>query len=537
MKSSPAWHTWCAFSGLNAVMSDIFLCYSRSDKVTADRLVERLRVHGWSVFIDVQLRVGDRWDKALEGELSAARSIVALWSARSRDSEYVLEEAEYGKQRGILFPVLIESVAPPYGFSRVQTGDLIGWQGDTTHTGLVGLLAALEHRLGPPAVEVPEASAASTLPPEQEALPQTPPPEVQMASKPTQPACPPQPPGGGSTLLVPKSLPKLIAAGIAGLAVLGILMFGGNRLHKPEPAEAGPSAKIADTPMRPQAFKPGQRFRDCQDAACPWLVVVPAGKFMMGSPAGEEGRDSDEDLLHPVEISRAFAVMETEVTRGQFARFAAETKYRGDERCKWDHPGFSQTDEHPVVCVSWNDATAFAAWLSKRTGEAYRLLSEAEWEYVARAGTTTRFAFGDDDASVCGNARLSCEAAGDAKGTVAAKSFKPNAFGLYDLHGNAWEWVQDCWHADYTGGPADGRAWETECSRGQRVPRGGGWINAAYTARSAGRSSGVPDNRFNVIGFRLSRTLPAQAPDFTEPGVESRRGQGWKYKPGEGGSS
>ncbi len=254
-------------------------------------------------------------------------------------------------------------------------------------------------------------------------------------------------------------------------------------------------------------YPPGTRLRDCRDAGCPWLVVVPAGKFMMGSPAGEQGRSDDEGPLHPVVISQAFAVMETEVTRGQFARFAAETKYQRAENCKWDDPGFSQTDEHPVVCVSWNDATAFAAWLSKRTGEAYRLLSEAEWEYVARAGTTTRFAFGDDDASVCANAQLSCKELGSAGGTAASKSFKPNGFGLYDLHGNAWEWVQDCWHGDYTGGPADGSAWNMGCTNKGRVLRGGGWNDSPGYARSAIRDWDIPDFRNYGTGFRLSRTL------------------------------
>lgn len=255
------------------------------------------------------------------------------------------------------------------------------------------------------------------------------------------------------------------------------------------------------------AYPPGTRLRDCRDAGCPWLIVVPAGTFMMGSPAGEKGRSRDEGPQRPVVIDRAFVVMETEVTRGQFARFAAETKYQRDERCKWDDPGFSQTDEHPVVCVSWNDATAFAAWLSLRTGEAYRLLSEAEWEYVVRAGMTTRFAFGDDDASVCANAQLSCEGLGSAGGTIAGKSFKVNAFGLYDLHGNAWEWVQDCWHDDYTGGPVDGSAWEMGCSGNSRVLRGGGWSGTPDIGRSADRDRVDPDLRSIGIGFRLSRTL------------------------------
>lgn len=292
------------------------------------------------------------------------------------------------------------------------------------------------------------------------------------------------------------------------LAVGAILPYAAPQLLPSTTARLAPDAS---------AYPPGTRLRDCRDAGCPWLAVVPAGKFMMGSPAGEKGRSDAEGPLHPVVISQAFAVMETEVTRGQFARFAAETKYQRDESCKWDDPGFSQTDEHPVVCVSWDDATAFAAWLSQRTGEAYRLLSEAEWEYVARAGTTTRFAFGDDDASVCANAQLSCKGLGRRGGTAAGKSFKPNAFGLYDLHGNAMEWVQDCWHDDYTDAPADGSGWGVECSAGfiDLVSRGGSWDAPPDLARSAGRT-GISSNENpikDLIGFRLSRTLTPLPPE------------------------
>jgi formylglycine-generating enzyme required for sulfatase activity len=177
---------------------------------------------------------------------------------------------------------------------------------------------------------------------------------------------------------------------------------------------------------------------DEDSAACPWMVVVPAGNFLMGSPDSEKGRFRDEGPQHTVRIAKPFAVMEAEVTRGQFALFVKEAGYtQKGGSCKWDQLSFAQTDEHPVVCVDWDGAKALATWLSQRTGKPYRLLSEAEWEYAARAGSTTRYYFGDDENDLCRYANVA-----NCKGRVTApvKNFKPNAFKLYDMTGNAWEW-------------------------------------------------------------------------------------------------
>jgi len=143
-------------------LSDIFICYSRSDRALADQLVQRLRAAGWSVFIDVQTRVGERWDKAIQREMHAARAFVALWSERSIESDYVLEEAEYGKRKGILVPAFIERVDFPYGFSRIQTADLVGWAGEPDHPGLAQILDALRQQLG--GVEASPGSLSATPP-------------------------------------------------------------------------------------------------------------------------------------------------------------------------------------------------------------------------------------------------------------------------------------------------------------------------------------------------------------------------------------
>jgi len=273
-------------------------------------------------------------------------------------------------------------------------------------------------------------------------------------------------------------------------------------------------------------------FRDkLKDGAPgPVMIQIPAGEFLMGSPEDEPGRDSDEGPQHEVQVP-AFAIARTETTVGQFRAFVEDTGYETDaesgngcfawnanhnkwEQLKerdWRNPGFTQTEAHPVICVSWNDTVAYAGWLSKQTGERYRLPTEAEWEYAARAGTTTPFWTGDcihtDQANYGGNVDYNgCGAnTGVSRGqTVAAGSLQANAWGLHDTAGNVWEWVQDCWHDSYRGAPADGSAWEEPgCAR--RVVRGGGWFSRPQLVRSANRYGYAPDAAYDILGFRLAR--------------------------------
>ena len=260
--------------------------------------------------------------------------------------------------------------------------------------------------------------------------------------------------------------------------------------------------------------QPGETFRDCP--TCPQMVVVPAGSFLMGSPADEEDRNADEGPQHHVTIAQPFAVGVYEVTRGEYGRFVAAVGHAGGNACflggtflggadiglnlNWHEPGFKQTDADPVVCVNWADAQAYVAWLSQETGQAYRLLSEAEWEYVARAGTRTRYHFGDRLVASQANYGV------DWGATVPVGSFGPNAFGLYDVHGNVWEWVQDCWNENYTGAPNDGSALKTGDCR-TRVLRGGSWYDDPGDLRSASRDWHAADYRLHSNGFRIARRL------------------------------
>ena len=238
----------------------------------------------------------------------------------------------------------------------------------------------------------------------------------------------------------------------------------------------------------------GETFRDCPD--CPEMVVVPAGSFMMGSPPSEKDRDYDEGPVHRVAFAAPFAVGVHEVT---FAEWYACVSAGGcgDLPDRAGYPG-----SRPVIAVSWDDAQSYVGWLSRATGEDYRLLSESEWEYVARAGTSTRYWWGND----IGRDRAHCCASVWSDVPVPVGSFAANAFGLHDVHGNVWEWTQDCWNRGYDGAPGDGTAWERgKCSR--RVVRGGSWFNYPFRLRSAYRYwFGVEAQKYN-LGFRVARTF------------------------------
>jgi formylglycine-generating enzyme required for sulfatase activity len=303
---------------------------------------------------------------------------------------------------------------------------------------------------------------------------------------------------------------------------------------------AGP-ASLPDKPEQDACTVAGENL-------APTMALIPPGQFLMGSPSTEKDRYDDEGPRHWVTIPRPFAISRCEITRGQFRQFVEDRsqtdnkpyqtvaektggcrvydpksgQWNQDKSASWANPGFPQTDNHPVVCVAWQDARDYAEWLSRRTGARYRLPTESEWEYAARAGTLTSRYWGDDPNKpefACGFANL-----GDAElskldhdprnaqcsdgfmYTSPVASFRPNHFGLYDMAGNAWEWVEDCWHDNYEGAPDDGSAWTGDqgCDRGVR---GGSWFGDPRDLRSALRFRLRPGATLIIQGFRLARAL------------------------------
>ena len=271
---------------------------------------------------------------------------------------------------------------------------------------------------------------------------------------------------------------------------------------------AGLSARAPGALSRNEAcaLKRGDEFRECKD--CPPMVVVPPGSFTMGSPANEPGRFFDEGPQHVVRFARGFAVGKFAVT---FAEWDACVAGGGCGGYRPADAGWGRVSR-PVINVSWDDAQAYAAWLSKKTGATYRLLSEAEREYVARAGTSTPFWWGKSITPNQANYdRSSVYEGGGAKGasskqTVPVDSFSANPWGLFNVHGNVWEWTQDCWNETYASASSDGLAFTAgDCSR--RVLRGGSWSNGPGSLRAALRIRYDPAGRDYGYGFRLARTL------------------------------
>ncbi len=530
----------------------VFVNYRRDDeRSTAARVRDRLAgVFGVAnVFMDVDnLLAGQRFDRELEKALAETDVFLAvigpkwmeLFAQRqaSGERDYVREEIAGALKRGILvIPVLIERAPMPRGanlpediremvlhqkhdISHERFGrdieELVvainagrkamqaeagsnpiravpwSWVGATAASvivvGWVGAYYA--------GVPVPWPSAQSTV--ERQSAGAVATPQVAVATPP--PAAP---------------VPKLAQPAVA------------NRSAPPAARCDGVEAQVGN---ERRCLKPGSGktdwFKDCP--TCPEMVVAPTGRFTMGSPSDEPKREpflkGSEDQL-PVTISKPFAVARFAVTRGEFAAFVTATNHKAEAECyaftgtewklqadrNWRSPGFPQTDRHPVVCVNWSDAMAYVAWLVSTTGQGYRLLSESEREYTARAGTTTPFWWGKSISASQANYDANYTYDGGAKGesrkaTVPVDSFVANPWGLYNVHGNVWEWSEDCWNANNVGNSGDGKARTSgDCSF--RVLRGGSWGDNPRNLRSADRGRALPDIRSNFFGFRVARTL------------------------------
>ncbi len=254
------------------------------------------------------------------------------------------------------------------------------------------------------------------------------------------------------------------------------------------------------TAAQEQALKPGDSFKECAHD-CPEMIVIPAGSFTMGSPV------KVEQPQHPVTFSKPFAVAKFELT---FADWDACVTGAGCDGYKPNEQHWGR-GQQPVIIVNWHDAQQYVAWFSAVTGKTYRLLSEAEYEYAARAGTTTAYPWGDG-IKLNNTAMANCDGCGsqwDSQQTAPVGSFAPNKFGLYDMVGNVWEWNEDCLHNDYNGAPSDGSAWLDsnggDCST--RILRGGSWFTSLDHIRSTYRTKNSIDTRSTYFGFRVARTL------------------------------
>ncbi|MDM8566816.1 SUMF1/EgtB/PvdO family nonheme iron enzyme [Candidatus Halobeggiatoa sp. HSG11] len=301
-----------------------------------------------------------------------------------------------------------------------------------------------------------------------------------------------------------------------------------------EERESKPVLKQVE-PIKPvvkaSQLTPGQTFQDRLKSGGfgPEMVVIPTGRFQMGGRYSQKYNHLTTEIpVHWVDIRYEFAMGKYEVTNAEFVQFLNVIKRRGSKEKPWfetereDYNSHikgsvnnfyveSNYEMHPVIEVSWYGAVAYAKWMSKQTGEEYRLPSEVEWEYAARAGTETRYWWGNDAGENKANCwNLYCN--DSFKYTAPVGSFNANQFGLYDTVGNVWEWVADGWHEDYTNAPNDGRIWTVDADDSLRVQRGGSWLDSPYGSRmnNAARVQYTPNSRDSNVGFRVVRRVVAR---------------------------
>ena len=500
-------------------MSDIFISYAREDRRRAKQLAEALEAQGWSVFWDQVIPPGKTWHEVIGTALQEARCVIVAWSRASITSGEVYKEAEEGHKRKILVPVFFEEVRPPMGFRGIQATSLVSWDGRPTAEEFQQLVSAVADIIGSPKqpanIERTEAITGLRV--------------VDTIGSPKQPAEPRSPPqvkgrkGQRLTLWIAG-----LALGVVIAGLVAVQMWGPESTQRVEPVVETPEVTPGGAPPEPQleeaetarkgtvvgevpsaspkdveVLKPGGVFRDTlpDGSPGPEMVSIPRGEFRMGDIQGSG--DAGEQPVHLVRIPRPFAMGRYEVTFDEYDVFARLTGRAPPADQGWGR------GRRPVINVSWKDAVAYAEWLSQQTDKRYRLPTEAEWEYAARAGTETAYWWGNE----IGKNRANCDGCGsrwDGKQTAPVGSFSPNSWGLHDTAGNVYEWVQDCWHKDYEGAPEDGsKAWGKEgggdCNR--RVIRGGSWSYEPRYIRSAYRSRDVPDLRYGNLGFRLAQDL------------------------------
>lgn len=421
-------------------MSDIFLSYKSEDQAKAQIIAEALERNGYSVWWDRVIPPGRTFDEVIEEELDAAKCVVALWSKESVKSEWVRTEASEGKIRKFLIPVLIEDVTPPLAFRLIEAAKLINWDGTVPNPEFDLLLGSVSRMLG-------------TVP-----APET---EIQKTGD----------------------------QGKEERKKMEIKKWEEERAEKEE-------QKRKELEIRDK--KETERLQEKKtfiNSISMKFTLIPEGEFMMGSKKrGFLAKISAkaEQPIHKVIIRKPFYLGIYLVTQREWEKVIEE------------NPSQFSTDL-PVNHVSWDDVQNFITKLNEKEGsDKYRLPSEAEWEYAARAGTTTRYFFGDNKSEL-GEYAWYFNNSYVKRHLVGQK--KPNPWRLYDMYGNVCEYVQDEWHSNYDGAPTDGSAWE-DGNGASRVLRGGGWGQLAYECQSTHRIRYIPCIPTSLInGFRLLKEL------------------------------
>ena len=400
-------------------MADIFVSYARENLERVKPIVRLIEDAGYAVFWDRKIPAGMTWRQYIGEALDNAKCVIVVWSALSVKSDWVMEEADEGRRRGILIPITIEDIMPPLGFRSIQHEDFKDWGGVTDNRAAKNLLKSIG-------------------------------------------------------------------------------MITGERLQQEAPLskEIDVDAPAQATPQRLVAIKREDTPETITNEVDGYeLVKILGGSFMMGSPKGEAGRSDWEGPRHRVHVAD-FYMGRYPVTNAHYQKFleanpkVALPKY-------WHDREFNQ-HQQPVVGIDWEEAQAYARWAG------LRLPTEAEWEYACRAGTTTRFYSGDKEADLDRSGWYRRNS-GVSLHPVGEKA--PNDYGLYDMHGNVQEWVEDDWHWNYAGASVEGRARVDDPRDTKRVVRGGGWNVPAGLCRAAARFYCENGHRIGYLGFRLARSV------------------------------
>jgi formylglycine-generating enzyme required for sulfatase activity len=431
-------------------VADIFLSYKKEDFEIADRLVSSLRQEAMSVWWDDSLTPSSSWDESIEHEISAASAVIVLWSSRSVSSEWVRREAHYAQDRGKLVPVMVEAAPIPIAFTLNQTVNLENWDGNRENRQWRKLLIWITDLVStkPGNANIPEALGAAK----------------------------------------PNRFRDAVAY-----------------LPSGEPVVDGALVN-ASTPAA-TLFRDGERF--------PVMRIVPKGSFLLGATLDDPDHDSYDVAQKRIDIPAPFAIGVFPLLVSEYQNIvgsvtapaspppAPSRGWFGLHKTAVAQPAVAapapSNPRLPITGVSFDDAQEFVLRLSAATNENYRIPSEAEWEYACRAGSRTRYCFGD-------RIDPTRAAFGLAAGPTEPGHFPPNAFGLYDMHGNVREWTADLWHDSYDLTPSDGRP-ATEGHSSMRLVRGGGWSDNAARLRSAARMRATQSIRADVIGFRVVRAL------------------------------
>jgi formylglycine-generating enzyme required for sulfatase activity len=463
-------------------MADIFLSYARADRERIRSLVKILEERGWSVWWDRKIPKGKPFHQVIQQAIDEAKCVVVIWSQQSIKSNWVISEAGEGLDRQVLIPVLIDKVKAPLPFGELQEALLDDWNGESSHHELEALIDAIKAITGEPAIIKPD---------------------IHHEASPKEPT---------------ESSRRIFATALDSFEFDVVTVDAKGNV-------------TARTKKSANHF-----IEDLGSGVALEMVEIPGGIFTMGSPWDEAGHRENEDPQRQVMV-KPFFIGKYQVTRAQWRAIAGDKLLKVARDLDPDPSEFKDDWRQPIEHVSWADAVEFCRRLEKKTGKQYRLPSEAEWEYAARAGTTTPFAFGPTITWEIVNFDSNNPFGSAAKVKYRRKTIPvgalgvANAFGLFDMHGNVWEWCEDVWHDNYEGAPSDGSAWVSGSNKdhdlmgnkkilplvaankvidwmiggneGRHVLRGGSWFDLRDSCRSAYRHFNERDLLYTYTGFRV----------------------------------